>query len=125
MLYSYQVFSPADGDITLAWTEDQVDMMTEIIGRKMQEGFSFFFIAEDGREVRLRQIDDLAGRNAVTIGDKEAEQLIRQGKIGIVDVSAMIDEADAGAPVVTTGRAKSARAAATGRTVATTPKSGG
>ena len=50
---------------------------------------------------------------------------VPEGKIGIVDVSAMIEDADAGAPVVTTGRAKTARAAATGRTVAVAPTSGG
>jgi hypothetical protein len=123
MIYTTQVFSAGDGDVTLAWTEDQAAMMTEIIQRKINEGFSFFIIADDGRAVRLRHIDDIKGRNAVVIGDKEAEQLIRQGKIGIVDVSAMIE--DDGAPVVTTGRAKSARQAATSRTVATAPKSGG
>src|SRR3954447_14370679 len=106
MLYTSQFFSIEHGDITLGWTEDQADLMIEVIERKMQEGYSFFFVADDGREVRLRQIDDIKGRNKVVIGDKDAEQLIRQGKIGIVDVSAMIvDESE---PVATTGRAKTA-----------------
>lgn len=126
-LYTNQSFTPEDGDITLAWTDDQVEMMTEILGRKIQEGYSFFYIEDDGRQIRLRQIADLKGRNAVVIGDKEAEQLIRQGKIGIVDVSAMIEgDADPdAAPVVTTGRAKTGRQAATSRTVSTAPKTGG
>jgi hypothetical protein len=115
-----QGFPAAQGDITLAWTEDQVDMMTEIIGRKMAEGFSFFFVDDEKREVRLRNISDLKGRNAVVIGDKEAEQLIRQGKIGIVDVSDMVED-----QVSTRGRAKTPREAATRDTVAIAPKGPG
>jgi hypothetical protein len=73
----------------------------------------------------VKKIADLHGKRSVTIGDKDAEALIRQGKIGIVDVSAMMiadSEQDAQKPAPR--RAKTAKEAATARTVAT-PRMGG
>ena len=122
-MYTTQLLNQK-GDITLAWTEEQAEMMTDVIERKMKEGYSFFIMADDGREVRLKKIADLAGRDRVIIGDKDAEDLIRQGRIGIVDVSIMLEHSDPveAAPMP---RAKTAGQAARSKTVATQPKAGG
>lgn len=121
MIYSCRFPLMEMGDITLGWDTDQVEMMTEIITRKMAEGFTFFVLDDDGRQLRMRSIDDLKGRMSVIIGDKEAELLIKQGKIGIVDVSDMIEDQ----PTPKARRAKSAREAATGHAVATRRMGGG
>ena len=115
---------PLMGDLTLAWSQEQAAMMEEVIQKKMDEGYTFFVKDDEGRELRLRAIADLQGRNAVQIGDRDAEALIRQGKIGIVDVADMI-ETDSEVTKTPTRRTKSAREAAQSNTVATRRMGGG
>lgn len=108
------------GDVTLGWTEDQVDLLTEIIQAKMDEGYVFFHRDVDGRQVRLQSIDPVKTKTIdhIIIDDKDAQALLKEGKIGIVS---------AGGGQGTTGRAKiaDARTAATSHTVTTRPLGGG
>lgn len=126
MYFTCQLLTTQTGDITLGWTEDQAAMMIEVLQKKMDEGYTFFIQDETGRDVRLRQIGDLKSRS-ITIGDREAELLIRQGRIGIVDVSTMVIDSDDNQKTAKPSgrRAKTAHEAATAHTVATRKMGGG
>lgn len=116
------------GDITIGWTPDQSDMMVDLIDKKMKEGYTFFILEQDNREVRLKNIDDLRKLNSVIIGDKEAELLIKQGRIGLVEFmnsTDRIDEESSSTEIKTVRRAKTAQEAATSNTVQVAPKKGG
>jgi hypothetical protein len=113
------------GDVTLAWTEEQAAVMEDYIQKKIEQGHTFFIIEEGDRHVRLRAIGDLQGRRSVTIGDKEAEALIAQGKIGIVDVGKKVQETSEMPQKRPARRARSAKEAARSQTVATPASRGG
>ena len=119
-LYTMQLLNTR-GDITIGWTEDQADMMIGIIEQKMKEGYTFFILEDNDRQVRLRTSDELKKTNSVIIGDKEAELLIKDGKIGLVEIINDQPEED----IKTTTRAKTAKEVATGNTVRVSPKAGG
>jgi hypothetical protein len=113
------------GDVTLAWTEQQAATMESYIQQKIDQGYTFFVLEDGDRHVRLRAIDDLKGRRSVTIGDKEAEMLVAQGKIGIVDVGEQLQETSEVPQKRPARRARSAKEAARSQTVATPASRGG
>ena len=120
-IYTSRLLTSAMGDVTIGWTDDQAEVMTALIQKKMDEGYSFFILDTEQREIRLRDIKDLERTKSVIIGDKEAESLILQGKIGIVEVVGLVEDED----IPTTTRAKTAAIAAKSNTVQVPPKRGG
>ncbi len=76
-----------EGDVTIGWTEEQEALMQEVITKKLSEGYIFFRINPQQEQVRIKSFADIGDARKVVITDKDAEALIRDGKIGIVSVA--------------------------------------
>jgi hypothetical protein len=111
------------GDTTIAWDDDQDDMLREFIAKKMAEGWSFFIVKPRlggliaPKRTKLKSIDDLKETDrAVSVGDADFRKLLASG----VDLARRPPGA-----LETIKRAESAAEAASASTIAVRPRAGG
>lgn len=82
------------GDITLAWSEEQDDVMKSLIEEKLKEGYSFFSYQENSgfkkffkkeSEVKVKSFNDIQKREVIlkNIDDEDIANFVQQNKIGI------------------------------------------
>ena len=113
----------SDGDVTLAWDEDNADMMIEIIKKKMAEGMSFFIVTPRlGGLIRpkrtpVKKSTDLTKHNAVTVSDADFAAMITSGVVSAQKAPSGLIE--------TVKRADTPEDAAKSDTVAVRPARGG
>lgn len=110
------------GDIEVTWDSQNDDAMREVIEKKMKEGVRFFILKPFPggflyRKTALKTMDQLK-ENRVKIGDNDVEKLFEAGKVEVV-------RTQSGATLETVGVAKTAKEAATKRTVGVKPLQGG
>ena len=82
------------GDITLAWSKEQDDLMKSLIEEKLKEGYSFFSYQENSgfkkffkkeSEVKVQSFNDIQKREVIlkNIDDEEIASFVQKNKIGI------------------------------------------
>lgn len=111
------------GDIEVTWDSSNDDAMREVIEKKMKEGVRFFILKPFPggflfRKTALKSMADLK-ENRVKIGDNDIETLFEAGKVAVIRTS------DTGATLETVGVARTAKEAASKRTVGIKPLQGG
>ena len=110
------------GDVEVTWDSKNDDAMREVIEKKMKEGVRFFILKPFPggflyRKTALKTMDQLK-ENRVKIGDNDVEKLFEAGKVEVV-------RTQSGASLETVGVAKTAKEAASKRTVGVKPLQGG
>lgn len=110
------------GDVEVTWDSKNDDAMREVIDKKMKEGVRFFILKPFPggflyRKTALKTMDQLK-ENRVKIGDNDVEKLFEAGKVEVV-------RTQSGASLETVGVAKTAKEAASKRTVGVKPLQGG
>lgn len=73
------------GDTTLIWTEEQDDVMTDIIAKKMKEGVTFFTIEPrffgllPSKKTPLENAQDARQHRALAIKDEDFAKFVESG----------------------------------------------
>lgn len=113
----------SDGDVTLAWDDDNAEMMIGLIKKKMEEGMSFFIVTPRlGGLIRpkrtpVKKNTDLTKHNAVVVSDADFGEMIAKGVVSS-------QKAPSG-QIETIKRADTPEEAAKSDTVAVRPARGG
>lgn len=107
------------GDVTIGWSAENDEMMKEIVAKKLKEGYTFFVVNTAGQEVRLKSADQIGDARKIVLTDKDAEELLRKGKIGLVTRERAAGDYEA------VGRARTPEEVVSNDTLAVRPMRGG
>jgi hypothetical protein len=105
------------GDTTISWTEDLDDRMEEIIRKKMDEGCTFFIIAERGVRSKLAEAADIRKHRALAIPDEDLRKF--------VEIGAAVAESTPDEPVRNSRVSRDAKEVAKNQSVGVKPRKGG
>lgn len=111
------------GDTSIAWTEEQDDVMTEIIAKKMAEGVTFFIVTPRGfgllppKKTKLEDVDDAMKHRALAIPDEDFAKFVESGAGQAVSTPAE--------PVTGSRRSKDAKEIAASQSVGVKQRKGG
>lgn len=106
------------GDTTIAWTDDRDEDMRALIQKKMDQGVQFFMIEPRmGGRSPLKRVSDAHKYRMLAIPDADFSAFVGEGKAEAIPTPA--------AKSKTKGRAKTAKEAAKGESVAIAPRRGG
>ncbi len=109
------------GDTTISWTPDRDDEMEALIEKKMQEGVTFFIIADRGLRWPLKEAGDAKHHRHLAIPDEDFRKFVEAGQAaGTSDAVPTPSE-----PVKSVRKAKTAKEVATGHSVGVRQRRGG
>lgn len=111
------------GDVTLIWNEENDDAMTELIEKKMKEGFTFFIVEPrffgliSPKKTPLADASDARKHRALAVRDEDFIAIVEGGAASLVKTPE--------APVKKSRISRDAKEVAKAESVATRPLRGG